>query len=272
MTAIDLLHLSRLVRASRDVVPTLPELTPSQVKQLERASHLVEQGIDLPANWSLRPKLEESRGRTIWRTLGDARDHARELLWGPKHQLTDLEIDDLRSIARLPDDLRPEAFPAGLPSGPVPEALLRELRSGFADAATIELVRGHLHRVATDFATTVATPQQDYMRVLTPLRDELKRFQDLPLEAADRQLAEGALDLVEKNILRQEGKLGGGYGRWTDMAELGRIKANVETIDQFAAARQRAAEAAERAAQEPVGDDAAGAVADTGPSAEKLTW
>lgn len=275
MTATDLLHLSRLVRASRDVVPSLPALTERQARQLERASRLVEQGIELPTNWSLRPALEESRGRTIWRTLGDARDHARELLWGPKHELTPEQVDDLRAIARLPEELRPDAFPNGLPAGPIPDELLREMRSGFADAKTIELVRSHLHRVSTAFAQKLSTPQENYRDVLGPLRDELVRFQDLPLEAADRTLAAGALELVERNIARQEGRLSGQYGRWTDLAELGRVKANMETIDGFAGARQTAAEAAERAASEPTAQVASGAAGDAAgaaPTGETLTW
>ena len=109
------------------------------------------------------------------------------------------------------------------------------------------------------------------MAVLAPLRDELRRFQDLPLETADRPLASGALELVEKNILRQEGKLGGGYGRWTDLAELDRIDANLKTVNAFAAARQQAAEAAERAAQ-PVATDAADDVAGAAPQGETLVW
>ena len=256
-------------------MPSLPTLTERQTRQLERASRLVEQGVDLPANWALRPALEESRGRTIWRTLSDARDHARELLWGPTHELTPPQVDDLRAIARLPDELRPEAFPQGLPAGPIPDELLRQMRSGFADAKTIELVRAHLHRVSTAFADKLAKPQENYRDVLGPLRDELVRFQDLPLEAADRQLASGALELVERNIARQEGRLKGQYQRWTDLAELGRVQANLETIDGFAAARQKAAAAAEQSAQDAAarvasdaGDDAAG-IATAG---ETLTW
>jgi hypothetical protein len=207
-------------------------------------------------------------------------------------EVTKAHLSDLDALRQLPDGVRPsmldpnETIFAELATSPNAlshaenaeklerfTALSLKLKTPDELRATLDRVDEHvaeLERIQTHWS------EQAPRGVLSSFGADLRLLRGFELEAPVKTMIGETAELVQHNVNRLDGKVGGGYGRHVDYADMGRIKENVRLFTELArdqalgesntiahARQAAAAEAAAAAAPE-------GAAAANAP--EVLSW
>jgi hypothetical protein len=262
MRSRDLAQLAGIIQQLDVLERAAHGLDGVSVRELDRAARLVEQGIELPLGWRARPALDGARARSKWPTIDAATDRLRELLWSPSGPRAKEEWADLRALRQLPDDLRPAPVDRVPADGRLDAMRLRELRQATADATTRSMVLEDLRSATSSLETVLEAPRANILKELEGIKEGLLRYAHLPLPEQEQQVLRSTLDLLELNIKRQHGKVRGGYGSWTDLAEVGRVRQGAKLLDRLETARAQPVDDAvdaTRAVTEPV-DEAGGLV------------
>ena len=272
--------LAALVRLAPEERPAeLAGLAKKHAGQMETVAGMVDRGRPVPMGWKPLDAVAELRGKLLWSSRSRATDHLDTIVRTPAGELTREHFADLDAMRRLPDDVRP----IGLAEG---QQLWGEIAANGIDATSVdgkraldafgklsvklrspEELRAALDRVDEHVEALSALQQQFGSNAQVP-RGILGDFgSDLHLlrafdhdETGMRMLDETA-QLVQRNIDRLDGKVGGGYGRHVDYADLGRIRENVRLFSTLSR-HQTAAEATVAEQATKVADDVAHAADD----------
>jgi hypothetical protein len=293
-TATDWRMLADLVRLAPDERPAaLAGFGRKAAREMEMAANMVNDGVALPSSWKGFSKVNQLRGNVLWTSQGTATEHLDELVKVEVGRLTKQQLSDLDALRLLPDGRRPAALDPGetafqeLALSPLPithpengERLERvaglhiKLKSPDELRATLDRVDGHiaeLERIQERYS------EQAPRGVLNDFGADLRLLRAFELDGTIKQLIGETGELVQHNINRLDGKVGGGYGRHVDYGDLGRIKENVRLFTELAREQAlgesntiaRARQAAQAAAREEA--VAAGGEVDAA-ATEVLSW
>ncbi len=281
--------LASLVRLAPDERPAeLMAFGSKHARQMDSVAAMVDRGRPVPGGWKPLDAVGDLRGKLLWSSRSRATDHLDAIVRTPANELTREHFADLDAMRRLPDDIRP----VGLANG---QDLWGDIARTGLDASSVDGKRAldafgklsvklrspdELHaaldRVDEHVAALTSLQQQFGGNAQVP-RGILGDFgSDLHLirafehdEQAMRMLDDTA-KLVQRNIDRLDGKVGGGYGRHVDYADLGRIRENVRLFSTLS--RHQIADDAAKVADDvaTVAEDAA-KVAD-GAADDMPTW
>jgi hypothetical protein len=282
-----------LVRLAPDERPAaLAGFSKKAAREMEMAANMVGDGVALPSSWKGFTRVNQLRANVLWTSQGAATEHLGTLTKVDVGRLTKEQLSDLDALRLLPEGRRPSVLDPNetafqeLALSPLPithpengsrlervAGLHLKLKSPDELRGTLDRVDSHideLERIQTHFSQEAPRP------VLNDFAADLRLLRAFELDDTVKRLIGETSELVEHNVNRLDGKVGGGYGRHVDYADLGRIKENVRLFTELAreqalgesntvARARQAAQAATREAEAATGDAAAA-------GDELLTW
>jgi hypothetical protein len=268
------------MRRLQDALPEgVAHIDKRVVGDLERAAKLVDAGIELPPRWRGRAPVEQARAKNLWSSADTAMARLRDLVWSKEGPVSRADLADLRALRNAPDGVRPtvlDTLPTHFGTEPLDAETIRALRMATANDGVRAQVASEMLDATGELAGLL--PRQDVLPQLRALRERVASFSALDMPANERGLVDDTLALIDRNIQRQTGARGGGYGRYVDFGEVGRANANAELLSRLEGARlgtpvPDAADAAGPAAADAadVVDDVADDVADQAAD-DMLSW
>lgn len=292
-SATDWRMLADLVRLAPDERPAaLAGFSSKAAREMESAARMVSDGVALPSSWKGFSRVNQLRGNVLWTSQGTATEHLGTLTKVDVGRLTKEQLSDLDALRLLPAGRRPAALDPNetafqeLALSPLPithpdngarlervAGLQLKLKSPDELRGTLDRVDGHideLERIQQHYSQDAPRP------VLNDFAADLRLLRAFELDGTVKRLVGETGELVQRNVDRLDGKVGGGYGRHVDYADLGRIKENVRLFTELAreqalgesntvARARQAAQAATREAEAPAAEAAAA-------GDELLTW
>jgi hypothetical protein len=250
-TATDWRMLADMVRLPAGERPAaLAGFSKKAAREMESAARMVTDGITVPSSWKGFSRVNQLRANVLWSAPGPATEHLSSIMALPPGDVTKAHLSDLDALRQLPDGIRPdildpnETLFAELATSPQAlshaenaeklgrfTALSLKLKTPDELRITLDRVDEHvaeLERIQEHWS------QEAPRGVLNSFGADLRLLRGFELDDTVKRLIGETSGLFENNVNRLDGKVGGGYGRHVDYADMGRIKENVRLFTELA--------------------------------------